>query len=74
MPHVYFVYLANLYLVGSTMLLKIALGVESEYSCFKRQLGVFFGRGDCVFYFDRRCVLKKLNLSPSLVVKALSSQ
>lgn len=61
MPPVYFVYLANFYLVGSAMLLKIPLGVESEYSCFKRQLGIFFEREECVFYFDRICVLKKLN-------------
>ena len=53
------------------MLLKIPLGVESEYSCFKRQLGIFFGRGERVFYFDRRYVLKKLNLRPSLVVQWL---
>ena len=41
MPPVYFVYLANLYLVGSMMLLKIPLGVESEYSVSRDNLEYF---------------------------------
>lgn len=59
MPPVYFVYLANLYLVGGMTLLKISFGVESEYPVLKDNLEYFIKVENVCFTLERTSVLKK---------------
>ena len=62
MPPVYFVYLANLYLVGGMTLEDLIWG-GVRILCFKRQFGIPYESGECVFYFrEKKCTEEKAEL------------